>query len=43
MKKVAKENAVKAWKKALSHKKEAGVWFEQWLKEKGVEGRISTL
>ena len=40
---MTKENALAAWKKALTHKREAKIWFENWLKEKGVEGKVVTL
>ena len=40
---LTREEAIKALKKALEHRKEAGAWFEQWLKEKGIEGKVSTL
>ena len=38
-----KENAMKAFKKALAHKKEAKNQFERWLRERGVEGKVVTL
>lgn len=40
---ISKEDALKAWKKALAHKKEARVQFENWLRERGVEGKVVTL
>ncbi len=40
---MTKENAMDALKKALAHKKEATHKFEQWLQEKGVEGKVVTL
>ena len=43
MEKITKENALSAWKKALQHKKEAGQWFEKWLKERGIEGKVVSL
>ena len=43
MEKMTKENALSAWKKALQHKKEAGQWFEKWLKERGIEGKVVSL
>ena len=33
---MTKEMAIDAWKKALEHKKEAGLKFEKWLQEKGI-------
>jgi hypothetical protein len=35
-----RENAVNALKKALEHKKEAKIKFEQWLHERGIEGKV---
>lgn len=43
MEQTAKEKAIMAWKKALNHKREAGVWFEKWLKEKGIEGKVQSV
>lgn len=43
MEDISKDKALAAWKKALRHKKEAGKWFEKWLKEKGIEGKVATL
>jgi len=40
---VTKEDAMKAFKKALAHKKEAKEQFERWLRERGVEGKVVTL
>ena len=40
---MTKEMAIDAWKKALEHKKEAGLKFEKWLQEKGIEGKVVTL
>ena len=40
---MTKEMAIDAWKKALEHKKEAGLKFEKWLQEKGIEGKLVTL
>ena len=40
---ITKENAINAIKKALEHKKESTLKFEQWLQEKGVEGKVMTL
>ncbi len=37
------DNAKKALKKALEHKKEAKQKFERWLKEKGIEGNVVTV
>lgn len=42
-KKGEKEKVVATWKKALQHRKEAGQWFEKWLKERGIEGKVATL
>lgn len=36
------DNAMNALKKALEHKKEAKRKFEQWLQEKGIEGKVVT-
>ena len=38
--KMSKEDVLKAWKKALEHKKEARVQFEKWLQERGIEGKV---
>lgn len=35
-----KDHAVNAIKKALEHKKEAKLKFEQWLQERGIEGKV---
>ena len=43
MEDIKKKNALAAWKKALQHKKGAGKWFEKWLQEKGIEGKVVTL
>lgn len=43
MEDIKKKNALAAWKKALQHKKDAGKWFEKWLQEKGIEGKVVTL
>ncbi len=40
---ITKEDAMKAFKKALAHKKEAKNQFERWLRERGVEGNVVTL
>ena len=40
---ITKEDAMKAFKKALAHKKEAKNQFERWLRERGVEGQVVTL
>ena len=40
---ITKEDAMKAFKKALAHKKEAKNQFERWLRERGVEGKVVTL
>ena len=32
-----------ALKKAIAHKKEAKKDFEQWLREKGIEGKVVAL
>ena len=40
---ITKENATNAVKKALEHKKEAKRWFELWLQEKGVKGKVISL
>ena len=40
---ITKEDAMKAFKKALDHKKEAKNQFERWLRERGVEGKVVTL
>ena len=39
---MTKEDAMNALKKALEHKKEAKHKFEQWLLEKGIEGKVVT-
>ena len=41
--KMSKEDVLKAWKKALGHKKEARVQFEKWLQERGIEGKVVSL
>lgn len=38
-----KQDTLNALKKAIEHKKEATRKFEQWLQEKGVEGKVMTL
>lgn len=40
---MTKETALKAWKKALDHKKESNLRFEKWLQERGIEGKVVTL
>ena len=40
---MTKDNAMNAIKKALQHKQEAKCKFEQWLQEKGVEGKVVAL
>ena len=40
---ITKEDAMKAFKKGLAHKKEAKNQFERWLRERGVEGKVVTL
>lgn len=40
---ISKEEALKAWKKALEHKKEARSQFEKWLRERGIEGKVVSL
>ena len=40
---ITKEDAMKAFKKALAHKKESKNQFERWLRERGVEGKVVTL
>ena len=35
-----KDNAINAFRKAWEHKKEAKLKFEQWLREKGIEGKV---
>ena len=40
---ITKEDAMKAFKKALAHKKEAKNQFERWLRERGVGGKVVTL
>ena len=40
---ITREMAVNALKKAIEHKKEAKQWFEMWMKEKGIEGKVVTL
>ena len=40
MEAISKDKALAAWKKALLHKKEASLWFEKWLQEKGIEGKV---
>ncbi len=40
---MSKEDVLKAWKKALEHKKEARVQFEKWLQERGIEGKVVSL
>ena len=39
---MTKDDALNALKKALEHKKEAKYKFEQWLQEKGIEGKVVT-
>lgn len=39
---MTKNDALNALKKALRHKKEAKQQFEQWLQEKGIEGKVVT-
>ncbi len=41
--KMTKESAMEAWKKALRHKREAKKTFENWLTERGIEGKVVTL
>jgi peptidyl-tRNA hydrolase len=43
MEEIKKEAALAAFKKAIRHKKEASKWFEKWLKERGIEGKVVTL
>ena len=38
-----RDDSLKALKKALLHKKVAAQKFEQWLQEKGIEGKVMTL
>ena len=40
---MTRETAMNALKKAVEHKKEAKLWFELWLKEKGIEGKVVAL
>ena len=40
---ITKESAMQAWKKALRHKREAKQTFENWLTERGIEGKVVTL
>ena len=40
---ITKADALKAWKKALEHKKEARAQFENWLRERGIEGKVVAL
>ena len=40
---ITKENAINALKKALAHKKESTERFEEWLREKGIEGNVLSL
>ena len=37
---MTREMALDALKKAVEHKKEAKRWFESWLQEKGIEGKV---
>lgn len=37
---MTKDNAMNALKKAIAHKKEAKLKFEQWLQERGIEGKV---
>lgn len=39
---MTKNDAMNALKKALKHKEEAKKQFEQWLQEKGIEGKVVT-
>jgi len=41
--KMTKDDALNALKKAIEHKKEAKTKFEQWLQEKGIEGKVVTV
>ena len=40
---ITKESAKQAWKKALRHKREAKQTVENWLTERGIEGKVVTL
>lgn len=40
---MTKDITMKALQKALEHKKEAKRKFEQWLQEKGIEGKVVAL
>ena len=40
---ITREEAINALKKAIEHKKEAKQWFELWLQEKGIEGKVVTV
>ena len=39
---ITNDDALNALKKALEHKKEAKLKFEQWLQEKGIVGKVVT-
>lgn len=40
---MTKESAMQAWEKALKHKRKAKQTFENWLTERGIEGKVVTL
>lgn len=40
---ITKDSAMQAWKKAIRHKREATQKFENWLTERGIEGKVVTL
>ena len=37
---ITKDSAMTALKKAVAHKKEAKLKVEQWLQERGIEGKV---
>ena len=37
---ITKDKATSALRKAIEHKKEAKLKFEQWLRERGIEGNV---
>ena len=40
---IVKDQVLNAWKKAVAHKNEAKQNFENWLRAKGVEGKVVML
>jgi hypothetical protein len=40
---ITKEHVLNAWKNAIAHKKDAKQSFENWLRTKGIEGKVVTL